>query len=92
MGLKDLFETMNYNLARETTGKSCLPEIQKAITELFFKNQELTEEQIKNFEANLYTNPNMFDKNISYAGLETVGMHFNMCLNNHKNLETGKTL
>ena len=92
MKLKDLFETMNYNLSREQTGKSSLADIQKAITELFFKNKDLTEEQIKSFAANLYTNPKMFNKNINYVGLETVSAHFNDCLNNHKNLEVGKTL
>lgn len=92
MKLKELFETMNYNLSREQTGKSSLADIEKAITELFFRNQELTNEQIKNFEANLYTNPNMFDQNISYDGLETVKPHFDTCLSNQKNLETGKTL
>lgn len=92
MKLKDLCDMMNYNLSRKQTGKSNLADIEKAITELFFKKNDLTDEQIRNFETNLYTNPNMFDKTINYDGLETVKEYFNDGLKNYKNLENGKSL
>ncbi len=94
--ITDLNNEMNYNLdARNVTKKSNLGDIQKMLIDLFFKKNHLTDEQISDFAANLYTNPAVFDPSIDYSSLEQVGPYFNECLKNYRlnhEKETGKTM
>lgn len=92
MKIVDFTNTMNYNLSRKVSGKSELGQIQKSLIELFFKKPNLTEEEIKSFASNLYTNPNMFDGSIDYSSVKSVGEHFNVCLSNYKQLDHSKTM
>ena len=94
--ITDLNNEMNYNLdARNVTKKSSLGNIQKMLINLFFKKNNLTNEQISDFATNLYISPAVFDPSINYSGLEQVGPYFNECLKNYQlnhEKETGKTM
>lgn len=92
MKIQELLDTMNYNLSRNSTHKSNLGEIQKSLIDLFFQNPNLTVEQIKSFEANLFSNPNMFDHHIDYSSVNGVDNHFNQRLEAYKSLEGHKTM
>ncbi len=83
---------MNYNLSRKSTGKSNLGPIQNRLTDLFFQNPNLTREQIEHFKANLFSNPNIFDRNIDYSSVSTVDNYFNQKLEAYKALEEHKTM
>ena len=84
----DLCNTMDYNLSREKTGESRLADIQMALTNLFFKKTNLTQEEIETFAANLYTNPQMFNQSIKYNGLDQVANNFTQKLEQYKSLNT----
>lgn len=73
MNLKELMDQMNYNLhAREKTGKSMLPEIEASILKVIMTSPEVTEEQKREFEQNLYFSPEIFDNPTMYSGLTQV--------------------
>ena len=83
---------MNYNLSRKVSGKSSLGDIQNSITSMFFEKQDLTQEEISTFAANLYTNPNMFDKNVDYSSVKSVPAHFHKCLSDYKQLSNSNSM
>ncbi|MCI9233687.1 MAG: hypothetical protein HFH08_03710 [Bacilli bacterium] len=71
---------MNYNVSRAETGKSQLASIESAyLKSLTGKN--LTEEQLRQIENMLVTNPNMMDVPSMYLGLERVKAEFEMLKN-----------
>ena len=90
--IKEILDMMNYNLSRKATGKSNLGQIQNRLTDLFFQNPNLTREQIEHFQANLFSNSNMFDRNIDYSSVATVDNHFNQKLEAYKTIEEHKTM
>ena len=94
MNITELMDMMNYNLSREG-GKSMLGEIEKQIINLFFKNQNLDQSKMVGFEANLYSNPEMFKSNIDYSSIRDVNMYYNEKKQeflNSKQLDGNKTL
>lgn len=92
MNIRKFLDMTNYNLSRNSTHKSNLGEIQKSLTDLFFQNPNLTDEQINNFKANLFSNSDVFDKNIDYSSVNSVDNHFNQRLEMYKSLNEHKTM
>ena len=91
MNIAKLMNKMNYNLSRNSRGKSDLGEIQNDLTDLFFKNPNLTDEQIASFENNLFTNPAMFDSKVDYSSLKSVGEHWSKNLEAYKQYVANKS-
>lgn len=72
--IKEVLDEMNRNIGSKLNGRtSNLDEIQIKLIDMFFKNPELTKENVENFESNLITG----DQNSSnYKNLGTVKNHF----------------
>lgn len=86
MKIRDLVDSMDYNLSRSSRGESNLGNIEKLLIDLFFQKPK-TDEQIKNFKANLFSNPNMFGNSIKYESVKGVDAYFGQQLIISKNYD-----
>lgn len=97
MNSKRVIDLANYNVSREDTKVSKLGEIQKIFIDLFFQMPNLTDSQIEIFESHLYSNPEMFPKNIDYSNIRDIASYFNAKKQDYIqsqtfNLNGGKTM
>lgn len=66
----ELLEKMNYNLkTRNRRKESMFPEIQADLVKILLKQDDLTKDMISDFEANMVTNPEVFNDKEMYKGL-----------------------
>lgn len=97
MNSRKLIDLANYNVSRGDTKVSKLGEIQKIFIDMFFQMPNLTDSQVETFESSLYSNPEMFPKDIDYSGIKGIASYFNAKRQDYIqsqtfNLNNGKTM